>query len=144
MKTGLHERYVMRKSAILTLLWLMASAPIAGAGPAPTVLSGTVLNSRGVPVAGARVFWQASDGRAPHALHTDAKGKFRVDPLREGWYDLRAEAAGSWSDWEHNVIVRHGRQVYLKIRAAMLNMFIAIRERCARVMREGGAIPETS
>ena len=68
----------MRKSAILTLLWLMASVPIAGAGPAPTVLSGTVLNSRGVPVAGARVFWQASDGRAPHTLHTDANGKFRA------------------------------------------------------------------
>ena len=106
----------MRKSAILTLLWLMASVPIAGAGPAPTVLSGTVLNSRGVPVAGARVFWQASDGRAPHALHTDANGKFRVDPLREGWYDLRAEAAGSWSEWEHNVIVRHGQQADVKLR----------------------------
>jgi hypothetical protein len=40
--------------------------------------------------------------------------------------------------------VRHGRQVYLKISAAMLQMFAAIRERCARVMREGGAVPETS
>jgi hypothetical protein len=28
--------------------------------------------------------------------------------------------------------------------AAMLDMFAAIRERCARIMREGGAIPETS
>jgi hypothetical protein len=25
-----------------------------------------------------------------------------------------------------------------------LDMFAAIRERCARIMREGGAIPETS
>jgi hypothetical protein len=27
---------------------------------------------------------------------------------------------------------------------ALLDMFAAIRERCARIMREGGAIPETS
>ena len=41
-------------------------------------------------------------------------------------------------------IVRHGRQLLLKISAAMLDMFSAIRERCARVMREGGVVPETS
>jgi hypothetical protein len=40
--------------------------------------------------------------------------------------------------------VRHGRQIFLQIGAAMLDMFAAIRERCARIMREGGAIPETS
>lgn len=41
-------------------------------------------------------------------------------------------------------IVRHGRQMFLKISAAMLEMFSAIRERCARLMPEGGAIPDTS
>jgi hypothetical protein len=41
-------------------------------------------------------------------------------------------------------IVRHGRRVYLKISAAMLDTFSAIRERCALVMQEGGAAPETS
>lgn len=41
-------------------------------------------------------------------------------------------------------IVRHGRQGVLKINAAMLEMFSAIRERCARIMQEGGAVPETS
>jgi hypothetical protein len=41
-------------------------------------------------------------------------------------------------------IVRHGRQMFLKVGAAMLDMFAAIRERCARIMREGGTIPETS
>jgi hypothetical protein len=41
-------------------------------------------------------------------------------------------------------IVRHGRQIFLQIGAAMLDMFAAIRERCARIMREGGAIPGTS
>jgi hypothetical protein len=33
-------------------------------------------------------------------------------------------------------IVRDGRQMFLKIGAAMLDMFAAIRERCARIMRE--------
>jgi hypothetical protein len=41
-------------------------------------------------------------------------------------------------------IVRHGRQMFLKISTAMLGLFAAIREHCARIMREGGAIPETS
>ena len=40
-------------------------------------------------------------------------------------------------------IVRHGRQIFLQIGTAMY-MFAAIRERCVRIMREGGAIPETS
>ena len=35
-------------------------------------------------------------------------------------------------------------RTFLKISAAMLEMFAAIRERCTRVMREGGAVPETS
>lgn len=41
-------------------------------------------------------------------------------------------------------IVRHGRQLFLKISAAMLSVFAAIRERCARFMREGSVMPETS
>jgi hypothetical protein len=41
-------------------------------------------------------------------------------------------------------IVRYGRQVFLKISAAMLDAFTASRECCARVMREGGVIPEMS
>jgi len=69
-------------------------------------------------------------------------------------YNLYLGALGS--GWEHaqvqtmrwpqtaGKIVRHGRQVFLKISAAMLEMFAAIRERCTRVMRKGGAVPETS
>ncbi len=41
-------------------------------------------------------------------------------------------------------IVRHGRQTFLKISAAMLAVFTAIRERCARFMQEGGVTLETS
>ena len=41
-------------------------------------------------------------------------------------------------------IVRHGRQVFLKLNAAMLDMFTAIRERCACFLQEESAVPETS
>jgi hypothetical protein len=33
--------------------------------------------------------------------------------------------------------------VFLKISAAMLQMFAAIREHCALIMQEAGAVPET-
>jgi hypothetical protein len=69
---------------------------------------------------------------------------------------FRSHALGSgWERWQvHTVrwrlfqtadkIVRHGRQKLLKISTAMLGMFAAIREPCAHIMRDGGAIPETS
>jgi len=41
-------------------------------------------------------------------------------------------------------ILRHGQQVFLKISAAMLEVFAAIRERCALIMQEGGTAPEMS
>ena len=41
-------------------------------------------------------------------------------------------------------IVRHGRQTFLKINSALLPVFTAIRERCARFMQEGYVMPETS
>ncbi len=41
-------------------------------------------------------------------------------------------------------IVRHGRQVWLKISAAMLAIFAAVRNRCARLLVEEGAVAETS
>jgi len=41
-------------------------------------------------------------------------------------------------------IVRHGWQVFLKISGAALEIFVMIRERCARILAEGGAVRETS
>jgi hypothetical protein len=71
---------------------------------------------------------------------------------------LGFHSAALGSGWEHSQvqtvrwrlfqtagkIVRHGRQVYLKISAAMLDVFAPIRERCALIMQAGGAVPETS
>ena len=41
-------------------------------------------------------------------------------------------------------IVRHGRSVFLKISASAMDLFTAIREKCAQLLQEGGLIPETS
>ena len=69
---------------------------------------------------------------------------FRSDALGSGWERAQVQTV-RWRLFQTaGKIVRHGRQVYLKISAAMLDVFTAIRERCARVMREGGAVPETS
>jgi hypothetical protein len=86
------------------------------AKPLPTVLSGIVLNGKGEPVAGARIFWQGADGSTPHVLRADADGRFRTRPLRAGLYEVRAEAGGMWSEWEHNVVLRTGKPVELTLR----------------------------
>ena len=69
---------------------------------------------------------------------------FRSHALGSGWEHSQVQTV-RWRLFQTaGKIVRHGRQVFLKISAAMLDAFAAIRECCARVMREGGAIPETS
>ena len=99
---------------------LLAIAVFAGgvlrAKPSDGVLTGVVVNGRGAPVSHADVFWQGADGQAPHAAHCDASGKFRIPGVRQGLYDLRAEAAGMTSDWEHNVVVRPGGEASVTLR----------------------------
>ena len=69
---------------------------------------------------------------------------FRSDALGSGWERSQVQTV-RWRLFQTaGKIVRHGRQIFLQIGAAMLDMFATIRERCARIMREGGAIPETS
>ena len=41
-------------------------------------------------------------------------------------------------------VVRHSRQIILKVSAAALDLFTAVRERCARLLQEGGLVYETS
>lgn len=41
-------------------------------------------------------------------------------------------------------IVRHGRQLILKVSHAAMTVFASIRKRCATLLQEGGASPETS
>jgi hypothetical protein len=69
---------------------------------------------------------------------------FRYNALDKGWEHSQVQTV-RWRLFQTaGKIVRHGRQVFLKISAAMLDMFAAIRERCARIMRERNAIPETT
>ncbi len=93
-------------------LWLASAAATRLTG----TLSGTVFGPSGKPVAGARVFRQVSDGSHPHTTKTDAHGHFRFGGLRQGNYDIRAQAHGHWSDWEHNVLVRSGRETRVNLR----------------------------
>ena len=68
---------------------------------------------------------------------------FRSTALGNGWERSQVQTV-RWRLFQTaGKIVRHGRRVYLKISAAMLDTFSAIRERCATVMQEG-AVPETS
>jgi virginiamycin B lyase len=100
----------------LATLAILFGLSLALAGPPTGVLSGVVLNSAGAPVAAAQVSWQDADGTAPHALHSDAHGRFEMAALRPGLYDVRAAAAGKWSDWEHNILVRPGSSASITLR----------------------------
>ena len=98
------------------LVIVLTGAAIACGRTAEGVLDGTVLNSKGAPVAAAQVFWQTADGKAPHAVRTDANGHFRIAGVRQGLYELRARASGMSSEWEHNVFVRAGTAASVTLR----------------------------
>jgi len=82
----------------------------------PGGLDGEVVSAKGAPVAGAQILWQVADGETPHVLHSDAHGRFHIEPLRTGSYDLRASAGGAWSEWEHNVFVHPGNATNVTLR----------------------------
>ena len=82
----------------------------------PGGLDGKVVNAKGAPVAGAQILWQAADGETPHVLHSDTQGRFHIEKLHTGSYDLRASAGGAWSEWEHNLLVRPGNDTNVTLR----------------------------
>jgi virginiamycin B lyase len=49
-------------------------------------------------------------------LHSDAHGQFHIEQLRAGYYQLRASASGTWSEWEQNVLVRPGEDTNVTLR----------------------------
>ncbi len=107
----------MRRHRASLVLWLPLFAAAAIAGPPPGTLSGVVVSVQSAPVSGARVFWQSADGGSPpHVLRTDSDGAFHTGALHEGLYDVRAESAGIWSEWERNVIVRPGQNIRVTLR----------------------------
>jgi hypothetical protein len=72
-------------------------------------LTGEVLGPSGKPVVGAVVTYQSGGGHTPHAVRTDAHGRFTIVKLRRDNYDLRASSHGLFSVWEKNVMVRSGQ-----------------------------------
>jgi len=80
------------------------------------VLDGVVLSGKGAPVAFAAVFWQAADGKAPHAVRANKSGYFRIPGVPRGLYDIRAEGLGMVSDWEHNIYVPTGKVASVTLR----------------------------
>src|SRR5262249_16421372 len=74
-----------------------------------SVLTGVVLGPNDRPVAHAAVTYQSSSGSFPHAVHTDAHGRFAITRLAADNYDVRASANGIFSDWEKNVTLHSGQ-----------------------------------
>jgi len=98
----------MRRTLVLTLIFVVALVAAHGVSAAPqrrgsSTLSGVVLGPDDKPVAHASVSYQSSGGNAPHAVHTDAQGRFTISRLRADSYDVRASGKGVSSDWEKNI-----------------------------------------
>ena len=74
-----------------------------------SVLTGVVLGPNDKPIPHAAVSYQSSGGEAPHAVHTDAHGRFTITKLAADNYDVRASANGIFSDWEKNVTIHSGQ-----------------------------------
>ena len=101
----------MRRTLVLTVLLVLALAVAREASAAPqrrgsSTLNGVVLGPDDKPVAHASVSYQSSGGNAPHAVHTDAQGRFSISGLRADSYDVRASGKGVSSDWEKNIPLR--------------------------------------
>jgi len=99
------------------LLALFAAQDLAAQKKSGTVLTGVVLGPDDKPVAHASVTYQSAAGMAPHAVHTDAQGRFTITKLRSNdIYDLRASGKGVFSEWEKNVSVRSGHTKSITLR----------------------------
>jgi hypothetical protein len=92
--------------SLLLIAALGMAATARAAGPIGE-LKGTVLDSKGKPVADATVTMQSSDGKHPYATHTDASGHFEFVRYETGQYDLRAYSKGMFSDWTKRVSIRY-------------------------------------
>ena len=80
------------------------------------VIKGIVLDANGKPVASAAVTCQSSAGIRPRVVHTDTKGHFAVNGLKQDSYDLRATSHGAYSDWEKNVPLRASQTKEITLR----------------------------
>jgi hypothetical protein len=109
-----------RRLIFLTVFSLALVAP-RGVMAAPqsrgsATLTGVVIGPDDKPVPHASVSYQSSDGRAPHAVHADAHGRFAISQLKADSYDIRASAKGIFSEWEKNIPLRKGQTRSMELR----------------------------
>ena len=105
-----------RTASIFGLIAILAFATNAQFSRGLGTLSGSVLDERGKPVANASVTIQTSDGRSPHAAHTDVNGHFEFTRFEAGQYDVRAYSHNLFSDWSKRVVVRPKKTTEVTLR----------------------------
>jgi Carboxypeptidase regulatory-like domain len=110
----------MRRAVILFIVLLVALVAARGVQAAPqskgsATLSGVVIGPDDKPVPHASVSYQSSGGNAPHAVYTDARGRFTITKLKSDNYDLRASSKGIFSEWEKNITLRKGHTEYITL-----------------------------
>jgi hypothetical protein len=110
------RRSLFRKLSITVLAITAIAQSRAMPQHGTSTLVGIVLDAGGRPVANASVTYQSGGGVAPHAVHTDAKGRFTVASLRADIYDVRASSQGVYSDWQRNVSLRPGQTKTVTLR----------------------------
>ncbi len=106
---------LQRAFLVILLAALGFAAGVSARGPIGN-LSGTVLDSKGRPVAEATVTMQSSDGKRPYATHTDADGHFKFARYETGQYDLRAYSNGMFSEWTQRISIRSQKTTEVTLR----------------------------
>ena len=111
----------MKRALIFFAAFVLVLVAARGVLAAPqtkgsAILSGVVIGPDDKPVPHASVSYQSSDGSAPHAVHTDAHGRFTIAQLRSDNYDIRASARGIFSEWEKNISLRKGQTKSIELR----------------------------
>jgi len=106
----------LRFAPFVLLAAVLGLAATAGARGPIGNLEGTVLDSKGKPVADATVTLQSSDGKLPFATHTDSTGHFTFTRHETGLYDLRAYSNGMFSDWVKHVWVKSKKTAVVTLR----------------------------
>ena len=105
-----------RSEFCFLLVAALAIAPTANGNSRVGTVAGTVLNAQGNPVANATVTIQTSDGRHPHATHTNAHGHFAFVRFESGQYDLRAYSNTASSEWLKRALIRSGKTTQITLR----------------------------
>lgn len=103
------KRGLILLAAVLVAFVMAANVPATPQSKGTATLTGVVIGPDDKPVPHASVSYQSSGGTSPHAVHTDAHGRFTISQLRADNYDMRASANGIFSEWQKNITVRKGK-----------------------------------